>query len=459
MALTPTDSQVIIDGETFDLIVIPSAESRMVQSAKKKLLGQLDLQSLVSDLGKLGKFMRVAYNGVAGNTEVQIKVQRVGYEITELADKSASTVQQFKDTSQEIIEDLKSTYQYLLDGLEKASLVTLSMMGDKAANMAEAAEELRKDFDQAKIAVKSTLEDTMRARGDQQKHKEFLEKQRKEFKEKKEIAEELERDTQEGEERAKKFYEEAQRREDKAQDTHDSIMRSIADSITGALTGVTAAVGLVAMTRFEQAAIKLMKIGDKSGYKEAIRMANEEKMKHLKQMEKERDHRREAIQQCIEFTQKIINCESDSDLAEAAVDALHHSVGALQSLSTTMMRASIFWKQMQKHCKALAHGEIKAKVEMMITEPPSKRLKMWTSEAFKEEALRYYSKWVALDDVSTVYMLQIEETSRELYKYLVENPTIEEARKNVRRLAADFADDLKKDQENERLKEIQASFE
>lgn len=204
MALTPTDSQVIIDGETFDLIVIPSAESRMVQSAKKKLLGQLDLQSLVSDLGKLGKFMRVAYNGVAGNTEVQIKVQRVGYEITELADKSASTVQQFKDTSQEIIEDLKSTYQYLLDGLEKASLVTLSMMGDKAANMAEAAEELRKDFDQAKIAVKSTLEDTMRARGDQQKHKEFLEKQRKEFKEKKEIAEELERDTQEGEERAKK---------------------------------------------------------------------------------------------------------------------------------------------------------------------------------------------------------------------------------------------------------------
>ena len=456
MALKPTDSQVTIDGETFDLIVIPSAESRMVQSAKKKLLGQLDLQTLVSDLGKLGKFMRVAYNGVAGYTEVQIKVQTVGYEITELADKSALTVKQFKDTSQEVLEDLKSTYQYLLDGLEEVSLVTLSMMGNKAANMAEAAEELRKDFDQAKKVVKSTLEDTMRAKGEEQKNREILEKQRKEFQKKKEEAEELERDAQEGQERAKMFYEESQRREDKAQDTHDSILRSIADSITGVFTGVTAAVGLAARIRFEQAAEKLMKIGDKSGYKEAIRMANEEKMKHLEQMAKERDHRREARQQCIEFTQKIINCESDSDLAEAAIDALHSSVGALKSLSTTMMRASKFWRLMENHCKALSRGEIKAKVEMMMKNPKKERLEMWTSDAFKEEALRYYSKWVALDNVSSVYMLQIEETSRELYKYLEENPTIEEARKNVRRLSADFADDLKKDQESERLNETQA---
>ena len=86
------DSRLIIDGETFDLISIPSAESKMVLKAKQGLLGQIDLKSLVDDLGKLGMFMRVAYNGVAGNTEVQIKVQRVGYKITKLADKSAITV-------------------------------------------------------------------------------------------------------------------------------------------------------------------------------------------------------------------------------------------------------------------------------------------------------------------------------------------------------------------------------
>lgn len=89
MALSNPDSCVIIDKETLDLISIPSAESKLVKSAKREFLEQLDLHSLADDLGKLGKFMRLAYNGVAGNTELQIKVQRVGYKITKLANKSA----------------------------------------------------------------------------------------------------------------------------------------------------------------------------------------------------------------------------------------------------------------------------------------------------------------------------------------------------------------------------------
>lgn len=453
------DSRLIIDGETFDLISIPSAESKMVLKAKQGLLGQIDLKSLVDDLGKLGMFMRVAYNGVAGNTEVQIKVQRVGYKITKLADKSAITVHQFKSTSQEVLEEMKSTYQFLLDGLEKVALHSLSMMADKAEAMAKAADDLREDFDQATNDVTGALEDTMNAKGDQDKIKKIGEKEKEEFKMKKEKAEELEIAAQRAEEQATQYYNQAQAREDKAQDKHDSLVRTMADSLTGLFTGVTTAAGLTAMLKFEQAAEKLMKIGDKSGYKEAIEMAHKEKMNHLQQMNKERDHRREAREQCIEFAQKIINCENDSDLANAAIDALHNSVGALKSLSATMMKASKFWKLMQEHCKTMAQGDIKKKVEMMIEMPKEDRLKVWTSRGFKENALRYYSKWVALDDVSSVYMLQIEDTSRELYKYLVENPTIEEARGNVRRLAADFADDLRQDQENERLRETQSGSE
>lgn len=99
MALSNPDSCVIIDGETYDLISIPSAESKLVKSARREFLEQLDFHSLVGDLGKLGKFMRLAYNGVVGHTELQIKVQRVGYKITKLADKSAVTVYRFKETS------------------------------------------------------------------------------------------------------------------------------------------------------------------------------------------------------------------------------------------------------------------------------------------------------------------------------------------------------------------------
>ena len=116
----------------------------------------------------------------------------------------------------------------------------------------------------------------------------------------------------EAEEKAEKLYRQAkpaQARQDKVLDVHDSaqmqvrqemsVIRSVADSITGVVTGVTSATALTLIFRLEKAAEKLMAIGDKTGYEKAIKRANREKMMHLQQMKKERDQRREAIQQCI----------------------------------------------------------------------------------------------------------------------------------------------------------------
>ena len=330
MALSKPDSCIKIGGETFDLISIPSAESRMVQSAKREFLEQLDLHSLADDLGKLGKFMRLAYNGVAGHTELQIKVQRVGYKITKLADKSATTVYQFKETSQDVLEELQTTYQFLLEGLENAAVISLSMMADKAAGMAEAAEELRNDFDQAKDDVISALEDTQTAKGDQEKIKKILDEEREEFEKKKTKAEELKEIARKAEEEAKELYKQAQAREEKAQEAHDSIiqmheiqqstLRSVADSITGVFEGVTGAVELALIKGFEEAAEKLKETGDKAGYKNAVERAHREKMMHLEQMKKERDQRREAIQQCIECIQKITAADLKDELKQHQED-------------------------------------------------------------------------------------------------------------------------------------------
>ena len=466
MALANPDSCVIIDGETYDLISIPSAESKLVKSAKREFLDQLDLHSLADDLGKLGKFMRLAYNGVAGHTELQIKVQRVGYKITKLADKSAVTVYRFKETSQDVLEELKTTYQYLLEGLEKAAVINLSMMADKAAGMAEAAEELRNDFDQASDDVIKALEETQTAKGNQEKEKKTLEKKREEFDLKRQQAEKLEIIAREAEEKAEKLYNEAQAREEKAQGVHDtaqmqmSTIRSVADSITGVLSRVSSAAALTLIFRLEKAAEKLMENGDKAGYEKAIKRANREKMIHLQQMKKERDQRREAIQQCIEFTQKIISCKNDNDLAEVTINALHNSVGALKCLSATMMQATRFWEMMQLHCKELASRNMKDKVEKMIEMPKEERRNIWTSTGFKRDAVRHYTRWVLLDDLSSVYRLQIQNTSRELYKYLKENPTPEHAKRNMRHLAADLKEDLKKQyQEDEPLGEAQSGSE
>ena len=388
MALVPK-TDVDIDGETYDLVSIPNPKSTtLAKKAKEALLGSLDLASLMDDLGKLGHFIRVAYNSVAGNTEIQIKVQRVGYKITNLADQSAITVNNFKRASQNVLQELQGTYQFLLDGLEEMALETLPLLTDVAAEMATAAEKLHDEFE----------------------------------------------------------------KEEKAIDAQYSFLGNLADAFTGALGAAKA----IAQKDVVRAIESLQKIGDNIGHIEVMKMANEEKIKHLDEMrEKQREIRREALLQCIEFTEKIKSCKDDDALADAAIEALHNSIGALKSLSAIMMNAALFWRQMQSHCESLAKGDMHQLVEKAMKYPVEKRLKVWLSRAFKVKAVLYYSKWVALDDVCEVYMLQIKDTRQDLYSYLTENPTIEEAKKNVRELAATFAADLEKAQEKlaEKLKE------
>ena len=438
------DSQVVINDETFDLATIPNAKSKMVLKAKDLLLGSLDLQSLVDDLRKLGNFIRVAYNGVAGHTEVQIKVERVGYKVTKLADKSAVTVHQFKGASQSVLQELKSTYQYLLDGFEEMALETLSMLTEVAEAMAKAADELHSEFEKATDDIIDVLEDTQEAKGAEEKQKKTREEERKDFESRIKQAEQRQKNALEAEAKAQLLYDKAQEKEDEALDKQDSLLSTVGRIFNGMIS----AAGNAMTGNMEKAAEAMEKIGDKSGYKEAIKMANQEKMKHLDELQKEREIRQKAIEECIEFAEKIQRCQDDNTLAEAAIEALHRSIGALKSLSAIMMKAAVFWQQTQSHCESMAKGDTQKMVQKALDKyDDDKRLKFWTSTGFKKSAVQYYSKWVALDDVCGVYMLQIRDTRQDLYNYLEENPTIEQAKKNVRQLASEFAKDLKQAQE------------
>ncbi|KXJ06551.1 tropomyosin beta chain [Exaiptasia diaphana] len=454
MALVKKD--VVIGEETFYLDKIPDAKTALVRQAKDALLGAVDLKGLVTDLSKLGSFIRVAYNGVAGHTELQIKVQRVGYKITKLADKSAVTVHSFKTTSRDVLQELQGTYEYLLDGLEDMALATLSGLAALAEKMAKASEELHKDFEAATSDVQGALEDTQTAKGTEEKRKKELEKQREEFKMKLEKAQNLKKEANEAEEKAQKFFDEAQKREDKAYEDQGSILKAFTNTVSKVISAGVSAASLNPKNVLEN----ISEIGDKTVYKEAMDKAREEKMKHLETMKEQQKMRREANQQCIEFAERIKNCRSDDELAQVAIDALHNSVGALKSLSVIMMNAAQFWKQMQTHCEALAGEEVQKQIETAVEKcDEARRMKIWTSSAFKKKAINYYAKWVALDEVCGNYMQQIKDTRGDLYKYLEENPTIEQSRRNVRDLAITFMKDLQKAQNDLEKKDLQTAQE
>ena len=441
--LSKDDVSVKIEGETFSMLEIPDVRSQLVKRSKKGLLnGSLDLASLVSELAKLGSFIRVAYNGVAGCTELQIKVQRVGYTITKLTDKSAVTVQNFKSASNTVLQELQGTYEFLLDGLEEMALETLSLLSKVAENMAKAAEELHTDFDAATTDVIEALVDTQREKGCQEKQKQKMKDEQEEFERNRKKAQALQKDALEAEEKFDKLYYEAQEREDEALESEGSILKSISNSLTSVFG---AGVALVKRD-LEKLSENLGKIGSNSRYKDAKNQANKEKMRHLDDMKEQRKIRMEANQQCIEFVERIKNCKDNESLADVAIEALHNSVGALKFLSDIMINAGTFWRQIQKHCEALAQKDIQQMVERAMKLPDEKRLKVWTSSAFKRKAVNYYSKWVALDDVCGAYILQMKETRQDLHAYLRENPTIEQSRENVRRLAESFGDILNLEQ-------------
>ena len=108
---------VVIGDTTYSMVELPRNDTDLVVAVRKKLLGHIDLQQLVQDLGRVGRCIQVAYNGVvvAGPkfTELQIEVQRLGYDVTRLCDKSAVTVSKFKRASTTICTDLQATYEYI----------------------------------------------------------------------------------------------------------------------------------------------------------------------------------------------------------------------------------------------------------------------------------------------------------------------------------------------------------
>ena len=122
---------------------------------------------------------------------------------------------------------------------------------------------------------------------------------------------------------------------------------------------------------------------------------------------------------------KTITCKSELEIEVA--EFLHHAVSALKGLRVVMQEAVFFWKTLQEHCQTLAEDRIKKHVEkIMSIESEEKRVKLWTSRAFKIQAITYFAKWVAFYSMCGDYQGEIALTQKELYLYITEKPTREE---------------------------------
>ena len=438
--LVKSKLDIEIDGECYALDEIPPANSGVVKAETEKLLGAIDLKSLVSDLGRVGGFIRIAYNavGTAGYqlTKEQIEIQRLGYDITKLCDKSALTVAKFKKASSSILNDLQCTYEYLLNNKEMLALVTLSSVSELAEKMEKAALELHDEFEAEGKKVVATLENTQQTKKIQAAKIEEEKKRRIELEEAIKHEQDLIREHQEKEKEAEARRRNLEHQEDKVISKIDS------SGLKSLINAFTTIVGV--------------KVFDIESGAKAARL-RQSRLDALEVEQAIREKRQEALANMSAFTAKLRQCANDQEMAECAVDALHEAIGALKKLSAVMMHAALFWKQMQEHCNSLTNPKVKSLIKTTIDEYSKEDLlEVWTSRPFKQQAIEFYSGWVALNNVCGVYMEQIKETQRDLYRYITENPTYEESKRKLPELAEKFMADLKRDQKVIEEEEFQA---
>ena len=423
---------------TYSLTVLPEADAPIVLKEKARLLGSIDLEALVDDLGRLGNCVRIAYHGVAGYNDLQLEIQRIGYDVTKLCDKSAVTVGKFKNASDTVLSSLKATYEFLLDSFEDMALDTLADIADTAKGMAIAAEELRRDFENQANAVINALEHTQQTQSTEDKNKRDMEKRRENMEKEKAIREKMQKDAAEAQETAEFLARQADadeneaiqtllniKEEERHRDENTGWFTKVVNAFTGQSGRNTATLNASLRTNEEKA-----------------KAARNQKIRQLEIMQKQQELRSRAIAEFTAYAKKIQNLEGDEKQVEAAIDALQNAIKALKSLSVVMLQAAQFWYRLQEHCEYLAKDEMKKSIERAMTYPEPKRIKFWNNTGFKKNAIKYYAGWVALDHVCGIYMERIKLTQRELYTYIQEALRPKEARMKVKELATKFLVDL-----------------
>lgn len=225
--------------------------------------------------------------------------------------------------------------------------------------LARAASELQKDFEEQELKVRATLENA-------QKTHVFEERQVIKMKQKQAKLKE----------KAQKDLIECYRKleEDAKKDREAYEKKEVCKIKTGALESILNAVA------------KLLG-GSRSDGRERADKWKESSIIYKKlEIEKEnRGLRNDSIQQ---LTCEMQVCKDQQSETETAIKFLHQTCSALKELSVVMLRATLFWSQLQQHCRSLAEDGTKTQIEKCLArDSEEKCLRVWTSTGFKVKAV------------------------------------------------------------------------
>ena len=407
--------EVVIAGETYGLLSVPEASSALVRKQKDGFSS-----SYIEHMGHVGHFIKIAYNGAnaAGHrfTDLQIDIQRLGYDIAKLCNEFSATIDRFQVTASTMSSRLQSVYQFLLDGFEDAAIMSVSSLRKLAEEMTKIACMLKEKFEMQEKKVEATLEITMKMKkSNESKRKEQLEKEQKEMEQKAQAQKELVDRYDQLAREAKEKRMEYERKEERAID----------------------AILTVAFPFSAEAIDDTLK-DKRVSTEKAKRLGEIAKEKREIELQKQ-NHHHETLQKMHEFATKLKNLTSEAEKADVVIEALHKTAqDGVHHLSVIMMEASKFWAHIRDHCNSLSDENFKDLMMLYALKDEETRKKFWRSEGFIKQAVLYHSRWVALQSICEEHKKLIDATRADLYEYIQENPTHEQSLQCLPQLTQNF---------------------
>ena len=177
----------------------------------------------------------------------------------------------------------------------------------------------------------------------------------------------------------------------------------------------------------KEAGAALANMGD--SYTKIAEGYRKEKQEYLKMLMEKQDLERDALSSIQEYAVRMKNAGAATQTVELTCASLFQAIGALKQVAVVLRLASYFWMNMATACEALAKSSLKAAITAFADFEPEERLKYFTDNAFKEQVVRYYAGWKAIEVVSKEYSAATNKIMTKVHADFKQNLPVEEARK------------------------------
>ena len=462
------------DGTEYNLTKPPDGESKFVVEAKEKLTETLQINELAIDLSNVGKFLLMAYCGVMGHADLEKQVRERLYSVTELCDDTVLTLNEFSRASDKAIEIMITAYHYTLEGFEDLAFKMLKDVTKLSKKMVKASSSLYERFAIEAKEVEDVQTQTMGERqkvddalvetkrcinkhtSDHSFAKDELGKATTEEKQNTEKLNEVthrEKFAEENRRMVQRNFEEKLRELERKLDEADSKLRECINRSRGFFGAVINFFGGKTKEDKEEDRARIDQQSAKRQHEMAreqyhtVSAAENEKVRVLREqreliesnLRRIQQKREQASRDMAEIAKKLMHCNLEASEQSDSLNCLNHALTALRNLQDIMTIAGNFWRSWVSLCKGFSTDGFTKKIENFS----KKDVETWkrficSSQEFKIEAVRHYSRWVAVQQVCSDSRDSITDAQKKLHNYISQNPTKELGRAILQVLAKEF---------------------